>query len=55
MICDDCGHCTKIVTEKGRVVSCDVLDKHKPLMEDSIARNHCVIWTPKKVQKRRKK
>lgn len=53
MICDDCGYCSKIVTEKGRDVSCRVLNKE--LMEDSISHNHCVIWRPKKIKKRRKK
>lgn len=53
MICDDCRHCSKIVTEKGRVVSCSVLGKQE--MEFHILHNHCIIWTPKKVKKRRKK
>ncbi len=52
MICDDCGHCTKIVTEKGRVISCSILNKQE--MEDSISYDHCIIWTPKKIKKRRK-
>ena len=53
MICDDCGYCIKRVTEKGRNISCYILDKE--LMETNILFNHCVVWTPKKVKKRRKK
>lgn len=41
MICDDCGYCSKIVTEKGRDVSCRVLNKQE--MEDSILKNYCII------------
>ena len=53
MICDDCGYCSKIVTEKGRVVSCRVLDKE--MMEYNISHDRCIIWRPKKIKKRRKK
>lgn len=53
MICDDCGYCVKRVTEKRRNISCIVLNKQE--MEDNILNNRCVIWTPKKVKKRRKK
>ena len=52
MICDDCGYCTKRVTEKGRIVSCAILDKQE--MERNISNNRCIIWTPKKTKKRRK-
>lgn len=53
MICDDCGYCVRYVTEKGRNISCNILDKHQ--MEHNILNNHCVVWTPKKVKKRRKR
>jgi len=53
MICDDCGYCIKIATEKGRDISCRILDKQE--MEHSISSNRCVIWTPKKIKKRRKR
>ena len=53
MICVDCGYCIKRVTEKGRDISCIVLDKQQ--MEHNILENHCVVWTPKKVKKRRKR
>lgn len=53
MICDGCGHCTKIVTEKGRDVSCSIVEKRR--MEEIILNNRCITWTPKKIKKRRKK
>ena len=53
MICDDCRYCIKRVTEKGRNISCSILDK--PSMELNISYNHCVVWTPKKVKKRKKR
>ena len=53
MICDNCGYCTKYITEKGRNISCKILDKQE--MEHNILNNRCVIWTPKKVKKRRKR
>lgn len=53
MICDNCGYCIKRVTEKGRHISCRILNKE--LMESNISDNRCVVWTPKKVKKRRKK
>ena len=53
MICDDCGYCTKILTEKGRNISCRIVDKRQ--MEYNILNNRCITWTPKKIKKRRKK
>lgn len=56
MICDDCKYCVKRVTEKGRTITCIILgEKLKDIMENNIKWNHCVIWTPKKVKKRRKR
>ncbi len=53
MVCDGCEYCIKRVTEKGRNISCYILDKQ--LMESNILNNHCVVWTPKKVKKRKKR
>ena len=53
MICDDCGYCIKVATEKGRTVSCKILDKQE--MEYNILKNHCIVWTPKKEKNRRKR